>query len=277
MRTPGDTLHLCKLLDVSSSGFYAYFKRGTSKRDASNAELLRAIDKIIQISEGAFGYRQIHEQLLAEGYQASPNRVQRLLQAQHYRAVMSRKQKRYPKVSRINTRPNLLNREFLPKSVNQVWATDITQVYCREGWLYVCVIIDLYSRAVLGYSQGRAATSDLVKKAYLNAKRFSKLSNLNGVLCHSDQGSQYKSDLIVRWLNAQGAIISMSRKGNCWDNACVESFFSLMKQQWLHPQGVQPLKYMSQRVTGYIENIYNRFRVHGTHGEVPLARYLRES
>ena len=214
---------------------------------------------------------------MEDGFGVSKNRVQRLLQRIQYRAVMSRKRKRYPKTSSINARPNLLDRQFLPEQPNEVWASDITQVYCNEGWLYVCVVIDLFSRAVIGYSQGRRATTDLVMRAYRNAKSTSGLKRLDGVLCHSDQGAQYKSDLLVRWLNNQGATISMSRKGNCWDNACVESFFSLMKKQWLHPQGVQPLSYMRNRVTNYIDNIYNQWRVHGTHGEVPLVRYKKIS
>jgi putative transposase len=97
-----------------------------------------------------------------DGFGVSKNRVQRLLQRIQYRAVMSRKRKGYPKTSSINARPNLLDRQFLPEQPNEVWASDITQVYCNEGWLYVCVVIDLFSRAVIGYSQGRRATTDLV-------------------------------------------------------------------------------------------------------------------
>ena len=250
--------------------------RGPSERELSNQALWELIHELIVRSKEALGYRQVYKQLRQDRVQASQNRVQRLLQQAHYRAIMARKPRRKKAVASQLALliGNLLNRQFEVEQVNQVWVSDITQIDCQEGWLYVCVVLDLYSRAVIGFSLGTQSDTRLVLDALLEARQVSQLSRLDGLLFHSDQGVQYRSEVVQSWLNRQGATLSYSRKGNCWDNACSESFFSLMKQQWVTPAGLQSRKNMSQLVTEYIQQFYNTWRIHGTTNEVPMDRYL---
>lgn len=209
------------------------------------------------------------------GERVSQGRVQRLLQKAGYRAVMARKRFVRPKPGKRELAvPNLLDREFYPDRANAVWVSDITQVHCQEGWLYVCVVIDLYSRAVIGCSTGSVVDAQLVTRALVAAQRCSGLKKLDQVLFHSDQGSQYSSQRVRQWLTDRGATISQSRRGNCWDNACAESFFSLMKQQWIAPAGLQGYTTMKQLVKSYVNSFYNTWRIHGTSNEVPMVRYL---
>ena len=273
-RSQWSTPRLLNLLNVSKSGFYDWLNRKPSQRSQERRQLWSKIEGMIQLSKGAIGYRQITKQLHEEGVVVSKGRVQRLLQQQRYRAVMSSRRYRRPKAGDSTLAvANLLDRQFNPTRANEVWVSDITQIRCREGWLYVCVIIDLYSRAVIGQSMGKMVDAKLVKRALVSAKRFSGLSTLHQVLFHSDQGSQYSSVAIRGWLTRQGATISQSRRGNCWDNACAESFFSLMKQQWIYPAGMMVMNQMKRLVQSYISNFYNTWRVHGTLNQVPMLCY----
>lgn len=265
---------MCRVFGVSRSGYQAWKNRQISKREQANKDLWPRIEQIIQRSKEALGYRQITVQLAQEGIKVSPNRVQRLLQRVGYRAVMSRRlRKRYKEDKFSVAVDNLLDRQFRPEKRDQVWASDITQIRCQEGWLYICVIMDLHSRAIIGWSQGRSPDAVLVQKALERAKLFSGLKNLDGVLFHSDQGSQYCSYRVRRWLTVRGATLSQSRRGNCWDNACVESFFSLMKLQWVYPAGMTTLKAMKKLVREYVNDFYNNWRVHGTVKQVPMDCY----
>ena len=263
-------------MKVSRSGFYAWTNRGPSLQERSNQALWLLIRALITQAKEAIGYRQVYKQLRNMHILVSINRVQRLLQKARYRAIMARKPRRNKAVmSQLALLiGNLLNRQFDVERANQVWVSDITQIDCQEGWLYVCIILDLYSRAVIGFSLGTQADTGLVLDALQEARQVSQLSRLDGLLFHSDQGVQYRSEAVQSWLNRQGATLSYSRKGNCWDNACSESFFSLMKQQWITPAGCLTRKSMSQLVTEYIQQFYNTWRVHGTTNEVPMDRYL---
>lgn len=262
---------MCRNLDVSRSGYHAWKTRPKSESAKRNHALLHEIEKIIQFSKSAVGYRQIAKQLSDLGICASKNRVQRLLQRQGYRAIMCRKVLKGAKQSAPVQ--NLLNRAFQPEKVNQVWASDITQIRCREGWLYICVVMDLHSRAIIGMAQNKRNDAGLVVNALLKAQKTSGLDSLENTLFHSDQGSQYCSFEVRKWLVNRGATFSQSRKGNCWDNACVESFFSLMKQQWLYPVGVTMMEKMKRLVSDYIGKLYNCWRIHGSIGQTPMACY----
>jgi putative transposase len=263
----------CRILGVSRSGFYAWRHRAQSPREQANQHLWQKIEAVIQRSGSGFGYRQITKQVVDEGVSVSKNRVQRLLQQHQYRAVMTRKYRMIRRGSVLATFPNLLNRQFNPGRPNVAWASDITQIHCQEGWLYLCVVMDLHSRAVIGYSVDRAANTSLVQRALEDAWQTSGLTRLNGLLFHSDRGVQYTSFETQHWLVERGAVISLSRTGNCWDNAVVESFFSLMKQQWLYPIGVVKQKKMRKRINHYIDQVYNHWRIHGTRNQVPMMSY----
>jgi len=168
--------------------------------------------------------------------------------------------------------PNLLNREFTVTEANRVWVSDITQVRCQEGWLYVAVVLDLYSRRIVGWAAGAMNTSELVLQALTRAWRVRQPQGRN-LLFHSDQGSQYRSEEVMAWLTRKQVTISMSRRGNCWDNACAESFFALLKKEWLHRLEELPRQEMLVETRYYIEEYYNVVRRHGTIGSVAPAAY----
>lgn len=161
---------------------------------------------------------------------------------------------------------NLLSQDFTAEQPNQKWAADITYLYTTEGWLYLAVMIDLHSRSVIGWSMSERMTASLANDALLMALWQRKFPQ--GVIVHSDRGSQYASDLYRRTLAGHGLIQSMSRKGNCWDNACVESFFHSMKVEAIHGEPLVDRKAMRHRVFEYIELDYNRSRRHSALGFV---------
>lgn len=160
---------------------------------------------------------------------------------------------------------NLLDRKFSVSRPNRVWTSDITQVRCREGWQYLCVVLDLYSRKVISWSTSRINNAELVVRSLKKAwKR--RTPDGSQLMFHSDQGVQYTSEMTMRWLYKRGITISMSRKGNCWDNACSESFFAQYKKEWISCLGQLSREEMTMQSRLYIDGYYNPIRRHGTLG-----------
>lgn len=253
---------MCDVLNVSRSGFYKWQMRKPSTRTLQNESLLMRLLRIARAEKGIPGYRKLWKTLQNEGFNCSQNRVQRLLQSHGYRATSAQKPGHRRADAGLPVLPNLLNREFKARQKNQRWVSDITQIKCREGWLYIAVVLDLYSRKVVGWASSYINNSALVSNALKHAwqKRKPKGDDL---LFHSDQGCQYRSENVMGWLNRRGITISMSRRGNCWDNACMESFFAQMKKEWIVHQGLIKRIAMYEQVHWYIERYYNRIRRHG--------------
>lgn len=250
------------MLNVSRGGFYAWRSRPPSPRDRHNGELVRLIGQSLDQSDYTYGVRRITEDLREWGEPVNHKRVGRL----------KRRNGLYPK--QVNSfvlttdsdhdRPvsdNVLDREFEPDRINAVWASDITYIPSASGWLYLAVVLDLYSRKVIGWALTRHLRADLVETAlrlaYARRGCWPRLF-------HSDQGSQYASEQIVELLTGKGKAVqlSMSRRGNCWDNAVVESFFGTLKTEHVNHQCYQSFQHAQRALFKYIEQFYNRKRRH---------------
>jgi len=260
------------VLNVSRSGYYNWLNSKSSKQEKENISLLAFLLAEAKEQYGIPGYRKLWIEAINNGYVCSKNRVQRLLQNVGYRAKSARKMSRVKVKSPKLIMPNLLNREFNVSAKNQVWVSDITQVKCKGSWLYIAVVIDLYSRRVVGWATSSINNSELVIRA-LNKAWNKRRPKGDELLFHSDQGAQYTSENTQKWLSKRGITISMSRKGNCWDNACSESFFAQMKKEWFNSfnELTLSLKQAMFETKYYIEQYYNSIRKHGTlDGKSPI-------
>lgn len=256
---------LCRMLDVARSGFYAWGRRPASARAQQNQWLVMHIRAYYHASRGRYGSPRIHQDLRAHGLQVGRHRVARLMRLHGLRSVSRhRAWKRPAVVAPEVVAANTLRRKFAATRPNEKWAGDITYVPTRQGWLYVAVLMDLYSRRIVGWAMDDQMTTTLSLSALEMALRQRQVSA--GLLHHSDRGSQYGAVAYQQRLVALGIQCSMSRPGNCWDNAVVESFFATLKTELLH--GHQYLIQQAARteIFEYLESFYNRSRRHSTLG-----------
>ncbi len=267
---------MCRVLKVTRSGYYAWHKRTESNRRQEDRRLLDDIRRVYRQGRNAYGSPRVTKQLHAEGIRCGKNRVARLMKANGLQAVVKRKFKvttdskhDYPVAK------NLLNRNFTTDRPNQVWVTDITYIPTLEGWLYLAAVMDLYSRQIVGWAMDRTLTRELVSKALLQA--IGRRNPPKGLIHHSDRGCQYAS-LEYQWLlKKHGFLPSMSRKGDCYDNACMESFFHTIKTELIHHQRYWTRLQARQSIFDYIEVFYNRVRLHSTLGYVSPYQYEKMS
>lgn len=244
------------------SGYYAWRNRQVSSRALTNRRLLERALELADKFHGIYGYRKLLIELYKEGYRCSKNRLCRLLKEAGYKAKLAVRRKRYGVHQGMSAQPNILQRRFNPRGSNEVWVSDITQFACREGWLYLSVVMDLHSRKIIGYQCSTNATAEVVLSSIKKGWQAGKPDANHQLLFHSDQGSQYRSEKVMSWLTEKGVTISMSRKGNCWDNACSESFFSVLKKEWTGHLGVISRSKMAQAIKYYIACFYNTIRSH---------------
>lgn len=219
---------MCRLLGVAPSGYYAWLKQPVSDRAKEDARLLRLIRASFKASQGVYGAPRVFLDLREAGETCSKHRVARLMRENGMRAQAGYRTRRYVAGKPAELIPNLVKRKFDVSKPNRVWVTDITYVRTWEGWLYVAVILDLFSRKVVGWAASQTMRRELALDAILMAVRQRKP---NGTIIHSDQGSQYGSDDWRRFCRTNKLEPSMSRRGNCWDNAVAESFFSSLKKE----------------------------------------------
>lgn len=256
---------MCGVLDVSRAGFYRWLGRRPSPQATENERLVRFLLTEAERQAGVPGYRKLWQAAMHSGYACSQNRVQRLLQRAGYRSARAlRPHYRRPRPG-LPALPNLLNREFHVTAPNRVWVSDITQVRCQEGWWYLAIVMDLYSRRIVGWAGGAINDSRLVKRALSKAWK-TRQPACRDMLFHSDQGAQYRSEDVMRWLTERDITLSMSRRGNCWDNACSESFFAQLKEEWLRHLEQQSRSELQAEAKYYIEEYYDKVRLHGTLG-----------
>ena len=249
-----------KVLGISRSGFYAWKSRDV-KQATKDLRLLRAIEDIHRSSRKTYGSPRIFSQLKALGFKTSKSKVERLMRENKIRAKMKRKFKATTNSKHDHpVAKNILNRNFSPQSVNQVWAGDITYIWTKEGWLYLAVILDLFSRQVVGWSMSERMTKGLAINALSMA--ITKRRPPKGLIHHTDRGSQYACSSYRKILKLIGAISSMSRKGNCWDNACVESFFHSLKTEMTFFEEFETRAEAVSKIFEWIEVFYNRQRIH---------------
>lgn len=265
-------LVMCNVLGISESGFYAWRKRATCLREREDAHLTQKIQQVFKIHQGRYGSPRILRELRDEGITCSRKRIARLMQQEDLSA--RRKRRRGVTTTRDMTHPvapNLLNREFHAEAPNKKWVTDITYIPTRQGWLYLAVVLDLYSRMVVGWSMSSNCDEKLVEQALKQA--LSRRRPTTGLLHHSDRGSQYTSRAYQACLEQAGIQSSMSRKGNCWDNAVMESFFGTLKDEEVGEDIYSSHDEARLALFTYMEVYYNRVRRHSTLGYMSPLLY----
>lgn len=250
----------------------AWLGRDTSAREIEDARLIDKIKGIYDAADGVYGVRRIHRQLLADGEKCSLNRVARLMRKSGLKAKRRHKY-RVTTDSKHNlpVANNLLGREFFSAGPNEVWVSDITYIWTMEGWLYLAAVIDLHSRMVVGWSMGRRLDRSLVLDALSMA--VGRRNPAPGLIHHSDRGSQYASNDYQTALSKHDMRCSMSRKGDCWDNAVAESFFSSLKTERVHHRLYRSRSDARRDIFEYIEMFYNRVRLHSTLGYVSPVQF----
>ena len=260
-------------MEVSASGFYEWRERGPSARSQANAKLLAQIRTFFEASDRTYGSPRIVRDLHAAGERCSRKRVARLMRIAKLQA--RRRRRRLPADTGVRAEhrlaPNLLDRQFDAQAPNQRWVADFTYLWTAEGWLYVAIVLDLYSRRVVGRPMSESMSAQFVLDALIMALwRRGKPTQL---IHHSDQGSQYTSEDFQRLLSAQGIACSMSRRGDCWDNAAMESFFSSLKTERTSRRRYASRDEARADVFDYIERFYNPRRRHSKLGYVSPVEY----
>jgi transposase InsO family protein len=258
---------MCFHLDVTTSGFYAWRKRPPSARWLADMALLKEIRTVHAESRGRYGSPRVHRELVAKGIQVSKHRVARLMRENGLRGRRRRKFRHTTDSDHaMAVAPNTLERNFTADAPNEVWVTDITYIPTREGWLYLAAILDLYSRRVVGWSMSERITRQLTLDAL--AMAIAARTPSAGLVHHSDRGSQYASADYRAALDAAGIECSMSRKGDCWDNAVAESFFATLKTELVHDTDWKTRAEARREIFEYLEVFYNRRRRHSSIGYV---------
>ena len=256
---------MCRALAVSPAGYYAWRERPESMRAAANRALVAKIRVIHRESRETYGSPSIWDALLKQGHGVGEKRIARLMRAEGIRPKTVKKWRATTQSNpRMPVAANALNRQFTVAHPNQVWAEDITSVWTTEGWLYLAVVLDLYSRAVVGWALGDRLMGEITQQALTMAihHRMPKA----GLRHHSDRGSQYAATAYQQLLTMHGMTGSMSRRGNCWDNACVESFFGTLKRELISHRQYRTRDEATRDIFEYIEVFYNRLRRHSTLG-----------
>jgi transposase InsO family protein len=252
---------MCKILEVTRSGYHNYLKNRYSKRKLENRVISELIYQIWKESHELYGYRRIHAELRSQGVYYNRKRVLRLMNKWNIAAKRKNKFKRTTNSNHSNyISPNLLNQNFRVNSPNEVWVSDITYISTYEGWLYLAVVLDLYSRKVVGWSMSNRMTSQLVIDALEHATMDRK--PVAGLIFHSDRGTQYASISFRKSLKKNMIIQSMSGKGNCYDNAVAESFFHTLKTELVYRERYKTRNDAKSSIFAFIEGFYNRRRRH---------------
>lgn len=253
---------MCKVLQVSRSGYYKWRSAQPSDQEMRRAELTQRVLYHYHDSNGLYGSPKITALLRKEGYCVSDKTVARIMREQGLRSKTIRKFRVRTTDSGhgLPVAPNLLNQRFQASSPNEVWLADITYVPTRQGMLYLAGVLDLYTRKIVGWTLSDRMTSNLTTEALENA--YNQCSPPPGLIHHSDRGAQYASHEYQAKLREYGMIGSMSRKGNCYDNACMESFHSIIKRELVYQTRFKTKEEARQQIYWYIEFFYNRKRIH---------------
>ena len=265
---------LCAVLEVARSGYYVWRKGEPSRREQEEAALMQAIEQSFAASQQTYGSPRVYRDLLEEGWRVSRKRVARLMrQAGLVGRTPRRRRSTTNSAHGLPVAPNLLNREFSATAPNQKWVGDITYIPTAEGWLYLAVVLDLYSRKVVGWAMSTTVDANLaiasLQVALTNRQPPAEL------LYHSDRGSQYASFACQSLLLRHGVRISMSRTGNVHDNAVAESFYSTLKVELVHRRNFRSRAEAQWAIVAFIEGFYNRRRRHSTIGYLSPEAYER--
>jgi putative transposase len=263
---------MCQVFEVSRSGYYEWCERPDSEQKKRRQELSTRIRYLFLESRRLYGSPKITHLLWREGICVSQKTVARLMKEG---GMVSRTMRKYKATTQskhaLPVHPNTLNQQFSAQRPNQVWMSDITYVSTQEGWVYVASVMDLFSRKIVGWHADSRMTKELVLTAIDRA--YQQQRPTGSVLHHSDRGSQYASHEYQERLNSYQMTTSMSRKGNCYDNACIESFHNLLKRECVYLSHFSSRKHAKQAIFEYIECFYNRKRIHSSIGYVSPVHY----
>ena len=268
---------MCKMLGVSKSGFYDWKRlqiKGPSPKKKRRVALERAIRVIHLGSEENYGSQKVQYATADLGFTESPRTIARLMRRGHLRSRVKKKFRVTTDSNhKLKVAPNHLMQDFKAYAPNQIWMSDLTYIRTRQGWLYVCAIIDLYSRKIVGWAASQSMTADLVILAYLRAVRSRRPGR--GLIFHSDRGSQYASAAFKRHLAANRHVQSMSRRANCWDSAPIESFWHLLKVEHVYWRCYKTRDEATQSIRGWIDG-YNSHRRHSKIGGISPDAFERK-
>ena len=268
---------MCRAVEVSRGGYYAFTKRAKSLRRLENERLLIEIRRVFVENRSNYGSPRIWNQLNhVESICCSENRVAKVMREAGIVAVQKRR-------FRVTTNskhdypvwPNVLDRKFVVEKPNTVWVSDITYIWTQEGWLYLATVLDLFSRGVVGLAMDKTMADTLTTQAMKQA--ILRRSPVKGLICHTDRGSQYAGHNFKAILSQHEFVGSMSRKGNCWDNAVAESFFHTLKVELVHRNRFRTREEAKRKIFEYVELYYNRKRAHSTLGFLSPAEYERRA
>ena len=263
---------MCRLLEVSRSGFYAWLKSGDSK-ELSDRQLLLLIREIFKQYRETYGSPRIYRELRARKVACDKARVERLMREN---GITPPRKKKYRVTTNSNHKnpvaPNVIARDFTSPAPNCRWVSDITYVWTWAGWLYLAVVLDLFSRRVVGWAMDTRLDTESLTLSALKMALVSRAPG-RGLIHHSDRGTQYTSGDFRKVLDARGIVCSMSRRGDCWDNAVAESFFATLKLDLIYRKTFRTRREARQAIFNYIEVFYNRQRSHSFLGYVSPAEF----
>lgn len=266
---------MSRILKVSRSGFYAWLRRAPSRRQREDERLKVAIKAAHQRSRETYGVRRLQPELAAEGFLAGRDRIDRLRKSLGLHCRQKRKFKATTNSNHsLPVADNLLNQTFTPSAPNQMWVTDITYIPTQEGWLYLAGVKDLFTCELVGYAMGERMTQELASQALLRA--VAQKRPPAGLIHHSDRGSQYCSAAYQKRLVQFGMQPSMSRKGNCYDNAPMESFWGSLKNEWVHHHRYASRDQAIASIREFIEIFYNRQRRHSRLGNLAPTVFAQQ-
>ena len=266
------TAVMCRLLRVSTSGYYDSLQRQPGAQQIRRQSIAQAAAVSYFESNRIYGHRKVHDDLVADGIYCCQETVRRIMRDI---GLFSRIKRKFVVTTNsdhiLSVAENLLNRDFSAAAPNQKWVADITYIRTQQGWLYLAVVLDLFSRRIVGWSMSDTIDSILVQDA-LRMALLHRRPNA-GLLHHSDRGIQYAAEDFQELLKANKIICSMSRKGNCWDNAVAESFFGSLKSEWVQKKIYETQEDAKKDIFHYIEMFYNRKRRHASLGNVSPVVY----
>jgi len=266
---------MCSVLNVSRSGYYKWLKRKPSEQEKRRKKLKQSIQRLFFASKRRAGSPKIAVKLREEGWSVSTKTVGRLMKEMGLRSVVVKKHK--ATTNSKHNHPvyaNVLNRNFKVLAPNQVWVSDITYIHTRQGWVYLASVMDLFSRRIVGWAAGDRITKELALKAFDMACERRKPPE--GLIHHSDRGSQYASIEYRHRIETMKMVGSMSRKGDCYDNACIESFHSILKKELVYQTTFKTRQQAYSALYEYIELDYNRLRIHSTIGNMTPYKYEKK-
>ena len=267
---------MCEALGVSRSGFYGWLGRAPSRRSLEDERLGQLARQSFLDSDRTYGARRVWREVLATGSSCGLHRIERLMRVQALRARPRRRGLPADRGERPQAAPadNVLDRQFVAAGPNQKWVADFTYLWTAEGWLFVAVVLDLYSRRAVGWSMQSSMSTQLVTDALMMA--IWRRGKPDGLVHHSDRGSQYTSEQFQRLLGEMGVTCSMSRSGNVWDNSAMESFFSTLKTERTARKTYRTRSQAKADVFDYIERFYNPRRLHSTIGYVSPVQFEQQ-